>query len=158
MATPTVPGRMLVDLAKAYALSEFYPLLHPTLTQAVATLSEALLASGEYFHLRLTPAGLTAGGTAAPRSGHVDRFGMRLWEHGVGTVVVRHDIGSDSLSRFLSAVALPPRVARAARSTRARAKPSPISFMSAAVIGTCRASMFCSSQSAITCSSGIGSG
>ncbi|HEU0298036.1 MAG TPA: HEAT repeat domain-containing protein, partial [Longimicrobium sp.] len=114
MATPTAPGRMLVDLAKAYALSEFYPLLHPTLTQAVATLSEALLASGEYFHLRLTPAGLTAGGTPAPRSGHVDRLAMRLWEHGVGAAALRHDVGSDSLSRFLSAVALPPRVVRAA--------------------------------------------
>ncbi|HEX2079130.1 MAG TPA: HEAT repeat domain-containing protein [Longimicrobium sp.] len=114
MATPTAPGRMLVDLAKAYALSEFYPLTHPTLTQAVLTLSEALLASGEYFQLRLTPGGLMAGGTAAPRSGHVDRLAMRLWEHSVGSVVLRHDIGSESLARFLSAVALPPRVARAA--------------------------------------------
>jgi HEAT repeat protein len=114
MATPTAPGRMLVDLAKAYALSEFYPLTHPTLTQAVLTLSEALLASGEYFQLRLTPGGLMAGGTAAPRSGHVDRLAMRLWEHGVGSVALRHDVGSESLARFLSAVALPPRVARAA--------------------------------------------
>ena len=114
MAAPTAPGRLLVDLAKAYALSEFYPLTHPTHTQASLNLAEALLATGEYFTVRLTPGGVMAGGGLAPRSAHVDRFAARLAEHGVGTVVLRHDIGSESLGRFLSAVTLPPRVVRAA--------------------------------------------
>ena len=105
---------MLVDLAKAYALSEFYPLTHPTLNQALFTLSEALLTSGEFFSLRIGPGGVQAGGAVAPRSAHVDRFAGRLREHGVSSVVVRHDVGNESLGRFLSAVALPPRVARAA--------------------------------------------
>jgi hypothetical protein len=54
-----------------------------------------------------------AGGTA-PRSAHVDRFATRLCEHGVTSVIIRNDVGSESLGRFLSAVALPPRVVRAA--------------------------------------------
>ena len=44
----------------------------------------------------------------------MDRLAARLREHGVGTVVLRHDVGAESLGRFLSAAALPPRVARAA--------------------------------------------
>ena len=114
MTAPTAPARLLVDLAKAYALSEFYPLTHPTLTQAVLTLSEALLSSGEPFALRATPGGILVGGAAAPRSAHVDRLAARLGEHRVSAVVLRQDIGSESLGRFLSAVALPPRVVRAA--------------------------------------------
>ena len=57
MASPNTPGRLLVDLAKAYALSEFYPLTHPTHTQAVLNLAQALLSSGELLSLRCTPAG-----------------------------------------------------------------------------------------------------
>ena len=105
---------MLVDLAKAFALSEFYPLTHPTLNQALFTLSEALLTSGELFALRIGPGGVQAGGAVAPRSAHVDRFAGQLREHGVSSVVLRQDVGNESLGRFLSAVALPPRVARAA--------------------------------------------
>ena len=112
MSTPTSSSRQLVDLAKAYALSEFYPLSHPTLTQAVLTLAESLLSAGEPLHLRINPSGVLVAGAQAPRSAHVDRLAARLREHGVGTVVVRHDVGAESLGRFLSAVALPPRVAR----------------------------------------------
>ncbi|HEX6368008.1 MAG TPA: HEAT repeat domain-containing protein [Longimicrobium sp.] len=114
MASPNTPGRLLVDLAKAYALSEFYPLTHPTHTQAVLNLAQALLTSGEMMSLRCTPAGLQLAGGTPPRSAHVDRFAARLCEHGVTSVVIRHDVGSESLGRFLSAVALPPRVVRAA--------------------------------------------
>lgn len=114
MASPTAPGRLLVDLAKAYALTEFYPLSHPTHTQAALNLSEALLATGEHFVIRLTPAGVMVGGTLGPRSAHVDRFAARLAEHRVTAVTLRHDVGSESLGRFLSAVTLPPRVVRAA--------------------------------------------
>jgi HEAT repeat protein len=114
MGTPTAPGRVLVDLAKAYALTEFYPLAHPTASQALMTLAEALLSTGEYLSLRLTPAGVQVGGTLGPRSAHVDRFAARLAEHGVSAVTLRHDVGSESLGRFLSAATLPPRVVRAA--------------------------------------------
>ncbi|HYR07977.1 MAG TPA: HEAT repeat domain-containing protein [Longimicrobium sp.] len=114
MASPNTPGRLLVDLAKAYALSEFYPLTHPTHTQAVLNLAQALLASGELLSLRCTPAGVQLAGGTAPRSAHVDRFVARLCEHGVTSVIIRNDVGSESLGRFLSAVALPPRVVRAA--------------------------------------------
>lgn len=119
MPNPTTPGRLLVDLAKAYALSEFYPLTHPTHTQALLNLSQALLAAGEYMSLRCTPGGLQVGGGSAPRSAHVDRFAARLCDHGVSAVVIRNDVGSESLGRFLSAVALPPRVVRAAGGLRA---------------------------------------
>jgi HEAT repeat protein len=114
MSTPTAATRQLVDLAKAFALSEFYPLTHPTFTQAVLTLARAVLASGEPLHLRITPGSVLVAGAQGPRSAHVDRLAARLREHGVGTVVLRQDIGAESLGRFLSAVALPPRVARAA--------------------------------------------
>lgn len=116
MSIPSSPSRQLVELAKAYALSEFYPLTHPTLTQAVLTLSESLLASGQHFHLRVDAlgGGVLVSGGHAPRSAHVDRLAARLRDHGVSTVVLRHDIGAESLGRFLSAAALPPRVARAA--------------------------------------------
>jgi HEAT repeat protein len=114
MAAANSPSRRLVDLAKAFALSEFYPLTHPTLNQALLTLAEGLLASGEFLHLRIGPAGVQVGGGVGPRSAHVDRFAARLREHGIGAVVLRQDIGAESLGRFLSAVTLPPRVARAA--------------------------------------------
>jgi HEAT repeat protein len=114
MASPNTPGRLLVDLAKAYALSEFYPLTHPTHTQAVLNLAQALLSSGEPLSLRCAAGGVQLAGATAPRSAHVDRFVARLCEHGVTSVILRHDVGSESLGRFLSAVTLPPRVARAA--------------------------------------------
>ncbi|HVH11909.1 MAG TPA: hypothetical protein VM759_02600, partial [Longimicrobium sp.] len=114
MSTPNTASRRLVELAKAYALAEFYPLSHPTLTQAVLSLSQGLLATGEHFHLRIGPAGVLVAGATAPRSAHVDRFAARLREHGVSTLVLRQDVGAESLGRFLSASALAPRVARAA--------------------------------------------
>ena len=114
MSPPTAAARQLVELAKAFALSEFYPLSHPTFTQAVLALARSLLAAGEPFHLRIHPGGVLVGGANGPRSAHVDRLAARLREHGVSMVVLRQDIGAESLGRFLSAVALPPRVARAA--------------------------------------------
>lgn len=113
-APQSTPARMLVDLAKAFALSEFYPLTHPTLTQALLALGESLLASGETQLVRLTAGGVTLGGTLGPRSAHVDRLAQRMAEHGVGSLTLRHDIGSESLGRVLSAAALPPRVVKAA--------------------------------------------
>jgi HEAT repeat protein len=114
MAAATSPSRLLVELAKGYALSEFYPLTHPTLNEALLTLAETLLAAGEFLHLRIAPGGVQVGSGPGPRSAHVDRFAARLREHGVGTVTLRQDVGAESLGRFLSAVALPARVARAA--------------------------------------------
>lgn len=105
---------MLVDLAKAYALSEFYPLTHPTLTQALLALGESLLAGGETVLVRMMAGGVTVGGVMGPRSAHVDRLAQRLGEHTVGSLTLRHDIGSESLGRMLSAIALPPRVVKAA--------------------------------------------
>ena len=75
MAAPNSPGRLLVDLAKAYALSEFYPLTHPTHTQAVLNLAQALLSSGELLSLRCTPAGVHLGGGTVPRQAYELRFG-----------------------------------------------------------------------------------
>ena len=114
MTVATPSARLVVDLAKGFALSEFYPLTHPTLTQALIDLEQALLAQGDRFHLRLSPAGVMAGGGMAPRSGHVDRLAERLAEHGVQQVILLPDLGTESRGRFLSAVALPPRVVRAA--------------------------------------------
>jgi len=114
MAVSQSPSRILVELSKGYALSEFYPLTHPTLNAALLTLSEAMLAAGEFLTLRIGPGGVQVGGGVGPRSPHVDRFAARLREHGVGAVALRQDVGAESLGRFLSAVALPPRVARAA--------------------------------------------
>ncbi|HWK90067.1 MAG TPA: hypothetical protein VNP72_08720, partial [Longimicrobium sp.] len=107
--------RLVVDLARGYALSEFYPLSHPTLMQALMTLAEALLHSAEHFSLTVTPGGVVLGGGGlVPRSAHVDRLAARLGEHGVTTLLLRNDIGADALGRVLSGLALPPRVARAA--------------------------------------------
>ncbi|HEX5724077.1 MAG TPA: hypothetical protein VFX98_01355, partial [Longimicrobiaceae bacterium] len=106
---------MAVDLAKGYALSEFFPLTHPTLTGALLTLSRDFLTSGEELRLDVGPGGLRRGAEAlARRSPHVERFATRLAEHGVTQLALRPDVGAETLGRFLSAVALPPRVARAA--------------------------------------------
>lgn len=112
----TLPAtRQLVDLAKGFALSEFYPLVHPTPAQALTQLADALLAGNEHLAIRVASNGaLATAGGVAPRSPHLERFGLRLVEHGVEQVTLRHDVGADALGRFLSAVALPPRVARAA--------------------------------------------
>lgn len=112
--TATPASRLLVDLARGYALAEFYPLVHPTPTQALLAVANTLLAGGEMLTLRVSPEGALAVGSATPRSHHVERFGKRLAEHGVEQVSLRHDVGPDSLGRFLSGVALPCRVARAA--------------------------------------------
>ena len=106
------PTQRLVDLAKAYSLTEFYPLTHPTLTQAIFKLGESLMLSGEPLQVRVLTNGLAVGSALGPRSAHVERLAQRLQEHGVETLVLGKDIGSESLARLLSALALPGRVVR----------------------------------------------
>ncbi len=115
MTIPTTPAALLVDLAKSYALSEFYPLSHPTLVQALHRVEGALLKLGTELRVEVLPGGLSVGNElAARRSPHVQRFGARMAEHGVSSFTIEAEVGADSLGRFLSGVALPPRVARAA--------------------------------------------
>jgi HEAT repeat protein len=112
-ATPS--SQPLVRLARAYAMAEFYPLVHPTPTQGLIDVANALLQGSELFTLRVSPSGpLTVPGGSATRSQHVDRLGRRLAEHGVQQIALRHDVGPDALGRLLSAIALAPRVVRAA--------------------------------------------
>ena len=107
--------RIVMELAKGFALSEFYPLTHPTFVQALLKLEASLVAWGDDLGLQVTPGGVGVGGeVVARRSPHVQRLGARLAEHGVSALTLRHDVGSESLGRVLSGVALPPRVARAA--------------------------------------------
>jgi hypothetical protein len=111
----TVSGNLLVNLAKGFALSEFYPHKHPTLAQGIQKLDAAFQARPEDSHVDVHPTTLAfAGEPPARRSPHVERFAARLGEHGVRSLVFRREVGSDSVGRFLSACALPPRVARAA--------------------------------------------
>lgn len=106
---------LIADLAKGFTLSEFYPLTHPTLAQALHRLENALLALGREIHFDADGAGLVLGlDRVAPRLPHAGRFAARLAEHGVRAVALRPDVGADSLGRFLSAVTLAPRVVRAA--------------------------------------------
>lgn len=106
---------LIADLAKGFALSEFYPIAHPTLAQALHRLEDDLLALGREVRFDAHDGGLSLGlDRVAPRLPHAGRFAARLAEHGVRTVALRPDVGADSLGRFLSAVTLPPRVARAA--------------------------------------------
>lgn len=107
-------NKLLVELARGFALSEFYPLKHPTLVQGILKLDAALQARPDDTRLDVNPTGLVlAGEPPARRSPHVERFAARLGEHGVRSLVLRRDIGSESVGRFLSACTLPPRVARA---------------------------------------------
>jgi HEAT repeat protein len=115
MTQRTPPARLVVELAKTYALAEFYPPMHPTLVHGLHTVENLLLASGHGLSLAVTPVGaVTVDGVRAPRSAHVERFGAQLAAHGVESLLVRSEVGEGPLGRFLSAVALPPRVARAA--------------------------------------------
>jgi HEAT repeat protein len=107
-------GRLLVDLSRASALVEFYPLVHPTPTQAILEVANALLQGSDLFTLRVGPNGVLATGAGtAPRSQHVERFGHRLAGHGAAQVAFRHDVGPDSLGRFLSTITLGAAVVRA---------------------------------------------
>ncbi|MBD0319419.1 MAG: HEAT repeat domain-containing protein, partial [Gemmatimonadetes bacterium] len=106
---------LLVDLAKGFALSEFYPHKHPSLVQGILKLDVALQARPEDARVEVHPTGLSlAGEGLTHRSPHVERFAARLGEHEIRSVVLRRDMGSESVGRFLSACTLPPRVARAA--------------------------------------------
>jgi HEAT repeat protein len=106
---------LLVDLAKGFALSEFYPHKHPSLVQGILKLDVALQARPEDVRVDVNPTGLSlAGEGLTHRSPHVERFAGRLNEHEIRSLVFRRDMGSESVGRFLSACTLPPRVARAA--------------------------------------------
>ncbi|HEX2189725.1 MAG TPA: HEAT repeat domain-containing protein [Longimicrobiaceae bacterium] len=116
MPTPPVPPALIRDLAKAYTLSEFYPVTHPTLEQALERLERDLLAVGGELRVDVEPASLRVGKEwAAWRSAHVTRFAARLAGHGVHSFTLRADAArAEDLGRFLSATALPVRVVRAA--------------------------------------------
>jgi HEAT repeat protein len=106
---------LLVDLAKGFALSEFYPHKHPSLVQGILMLDVALQSRPEDAKVEVTPTGMSlAGEGLTHRSPHVERFAARLNEHEIRSLVFRRDMGSESVGRFLSACTLPPRVARAA--------------------------------------------
>lgn len=111
MTAPKSVPALIVDLAKGHSLSEYYPLVHPTLVTALHKLEDALLAQGDDLAIDVAPGGLSVNGeTVARRSPHVQRFAARLAEHGVRELVLRHQVHAESLGRFLSAVALPPRI------------------------------------------------
>jgi HEAT repeat protein len=108
-------GVTIVDLAKGFALSEFFPLSHPTFVEALLKLEAALLAHGDDLVLDVAPGGIAVRGeTVARRSPHAQRLAVRLSEHGVRELRLRREVGAESLGKLLSAIALPPRVARAA--------------------------------------------
>jgi hypothetical protein len=103
------------DLAKGYALAEFYPLTHPTLAQALHKLEADLLTLGMDLRCDVGRGGFATGTEPlARRSPHAARFAARLAEQGVSSLVLRREMGAESLGRFLSAATLPPRVVRAA--------------------------------------------
>jgi hypothetical protein len=115
MSTPLTDAAILVELSKAFALSEFYPLKHPTLVQAILKLERDLLARGTDLQLDVLPGGLALDGAIpARRSPHVQRFARQLDELGVRSLTLRHEIGSEALGRFLSACTLKPKVVAAA--------------------------------------------
>jgi HEAT repeat protein len=112
---PKSVSAIVVDLAKGHSLSEFYPVVHPTLAAALHRLEDALLAGGEDLHLDVAPGGLAVhGDTVARRSPHVQRLAARLTEHGVHELSLLYQVSAESLGRLLSAVALSPRVVAAA--------------------------------------------
>jgi hypothetical protein len=115
MSGPKAVPAIVVDLAKGHSLSEFYPVVHPTLSAALHRLEDALLAHGEDLYLDVAPGGLAVHGeTVARRSPHVQRLAAKLSEHGVRELGLRHQVTAESMGRLLSAVALPPRVVAAA--------------------------------------------
>jgi len=115
MSGPKAVPAIVVDLAKGHSLSEFYPVVHPTLIAALHKLEDALQAHGDDLHLDVAPGGLAAyGETVARRSPHVQRLAAKLAEHGVRELVLRQHVPAESLARLLSAVALPARTVAAA--------------------------------------------
>jgi HEAT repeat protein len=115
MISSATAQALVTDLAKGFALSEFYPLTHPTLVQALHRLETDLLSAGGELFVDVLPGGFVVGvDPAARRSTHAARFVARLLEHGVTSFALRHDVGAEPLGRFLSAATLPPRVAKAA--------------------------------------------
>jgi hypothetical protein len=114
MSGPKSVPALIVDLAKGHSLSEYYPLVHPTLSGALHKLEDGLQAHGDDLAIDVAPGGLSVyAETVARRSPHVQRFAARLGEHGVHELVLRHQVTAESLGRLLSAVALPPRIVAA---------------------------------------------
>lgn len=115
-AAASTRSALVVDLCKGYSLSEFYPVTHPTLEQALEKLERDLLALGGELVLDVEPTGLRAGREwVAWRSSHASRFAARLREHQVQVLGLRaEEAHADDLGKLLSAAALPPRVVRAA--------------------------------------------
>jgi HEAT repeat protein len=115
MSGPRTVPAIVVDLAKGHSLSEFYPIVHPTLVTQLHRVEEALQAYGDDLAVGVAPGGLAVGGeTVARRSPHVQRLAAKLSELGVREVVFQHHVLAESLGRFLSGVALPSRVITAA--------------------------------------------
>lgn len=106
----------IVDLSKGFTMSEFYPMTHPTLEQALERLERDLLALGGELCIEVEPTGIRVEKEwVAWRSTHVSRFASRLTEHGARLVALRaEEAHADDLGKLLSAVTLPPRVVRAA--------------------------------------------
>lgn len=116
MAPSPVPPSLIRDLAKAYSLGEFYPVMHPTLDQALERLDRELLALGGELRVEVEPSSLRVGREwAAWRSAHVARFATRLAGHGVHSFTLKPgEARAEDLGRFLSAATLPMKVVRAA--------------------------------------------
>lgn len=115
MSSGRTVSSIVVDIAKGHSLSEYYPIVHPTLVTQLHRVEEALLACGDDLAIDVAPGGLAVGGeTVARRSPHVQRLAAKLTDLGVREVVFQHHVLAESLGRFLSGVALPPRVVAAA--------------------------------------------
>lgn len=115
MKVTTPLDDLVTELAKAYTLSEFYPLAHPTLVKALHRLENGILLQRGELRLDVTPGGFAVGVDAvARRSPHAQRFAAALAEHGVTSLGIRSEVGAAVLGCLLSAVTLPARVARAA--------------------------------------------
>ncbi|MDQ3389124.1 MAG: HEAT repeat domain-containing protein [Gemmatimonadota bacterium] len=116
MSTANPPSALVVEISKGFTLSEFYPLTHPTLGQALEKIERDLLALGAPLSVEVGPRGLRMGREwVGWRSSHVSRLATRLREHEVCTLEMHpEETHADDVGRFLSAAALPPRVVRAA--------------------------------------------
>ena len=115
MSSGRTVSSIVVDIAKGHSLSEYYPIVHPTLVTQLHRVEEALSGLGDDLAINVAPGGLAvAGETVARRSPHVQRLAAKLTDLGVREVVFQHHVHAESLGRFLSGVALPPRVVAAA--------------------------------------------
>jgi hypothetical protein len=83
MSGPKAVPAIVVDLAKGHSLSEFYPVVHPTLIAALHKLEAALVEHGDDLHLDVAPGGLAAYGETVARrfagSATADKFRGIAW-------------------------------------------------------------------------------